>query len=59
MASTGEAAGEVLPMGDIKSTFLACDAATGTILLRMTRGDPISGIVISMLDGIQERRGGE
>jgi hypothetical protein len=53
MASTGEAAGEVLPMGDIKSTFLACDAATGTILLRMTRGDPISGIVISMLDGIQ------
>jgi hypothetical protein len=45
-------ADEVWLTGD-KGTFLAFDAAIGTVLLKMTRGNPISGIVISMLDGIQ------
>ena len=53
LASAMPAAGEVLLTGDTKGTFLAFDAATGTILLKMTRGNPSSSMVISMLDGIQ------
>jgi hypothetical protein len=42
----------VLLAGATKGTFLAVEAATGDVLLKMTRGDPLGGLVISVLDGI-------
>ena len=52
VASATPIAGEVLLTGDTKGTLLPFDAATGTVLLKMTRGDPLGGLVISVLDGI-------
>jgi outer membrane protein assembly factor BamB len=52
VASGTPTAGKVLLAGATKGTFLAVEAATGAVLLKMTRGDPLGGLVISVLDGI-------
>ena len=54
VASVTPTAGGVVLTGDTKGNFLAFDAASGNVLLKMDLGDPIGGgISTYMLDGTQ------